>query len=116
LGMVCSTCFRPSKSNVWPAFGPPWKRAITSYCGAITSTTLPLPSSPHCAPSSTSIPPFMMGSGAQFRHGLADAGCDGEDRIEFGHDEQLVHAGGNARDHGIAARVARAGEHVDEDV
>ena len=35
---------------VWPALAPPWYRATMSTSGASRSTTLPLPSSPHCAP------------------------------------------------------------------
>ncbi len=45
-GMERSTNFWPSKMMVCPAFGPPAKRATTSYSGVNTSTTFPLPSSP----------------------------------------------------------------------
>src|SRR3954447_10888642 len=38
---------------VWPALLPPWKRTTTSACSARRSMTLPLPSSPHWAPTIT---------------------------------------------------------------
>src|SRR6476646_2116229 len=41
------------RTMVWPALFPPWKRATTSARSARRSTTLPLPSSPHCAPTTT---------------------------------------------------------------
>ena len=59
-GIERSTYFSPLNSSVWPAFGPPWKRVMTSYFGVRTSTTLPLPSSPHCNPNNTSTD-FMIG-------------------------------------------------------
>src|SRR5437867_8340822 len=54
-GMVCSTYFSRPTTTVWPALLPPWKRTTTSTCGVITSTTLPLPSSPHCVPTTTML-------------------------------------------------------------
>src|SRR5437867_4656592 len=54
-GMVCSTYFSRPTTTVWPALLPPWKRTTTSTCGVMTSTTLPLPSSPHCAPTTTTL-------------------------------------------------------------
>ena len=59
-GIERSTYFSPLNSSVWPALGPPWKRAITSYLGVRTSTTFPLPSSPHCKPRSTSTFPVIV--------------------------------------------------------
>ncbi len=53
-GMERRTYFCPSNSSVCPAFGPPWKRVTAAYRGVRTSTTLPLPSSPHCRPNRTS--------------------------------------------------------------
>src|SRR3954465_465607 len=38
---------------VWPALLPPWKRTITSAFSARRSVILPLPSSPHWAPTMT---------------------------------------------------------------
>src|SRR3954454_6005178 len=43
----------PSTTIVCPAFGPPWYRQTRSECCASRSTILPLPSSPHCAPTIT---------------------------------------------------------------
>src|SRR3954447_3157825 len=45
--------FSPSRTIVWPALLPPWKRTITSVRSASRSVTLPLPSSPHWAPTIT---------------------------------------------------------------
>src|SRR6476469_1990488 len=41
------------RTIVWPALLPPWKRTIASAGSASRSTTLPLPSSPHWAPTMT---------------------------------------------------------------
>src|SRR5690606_24745333 len=46
--------FLPSTTRVCPALLPPAKRATSSASAASTSTTLPLPSSPHCAPTTAS--------------------------------------------------------------
>src|SRR5882672_676604 len=54
-GIVCSTYFSRPTTTVWPALLPPWKRTTTFTCGVITSTTFPLPSSPHCAPTTTML-------------------------------------------------------------
>src|SRR3954462_12890949 len=43
----------PAWMIVWPALLPPWKRTTTSACSARRSMTLPLPSSPHWAPTIT---------------------------------------------------------------
>src|SRR4051794_33316780 len=45
--------FSPSRTIVWPALLPPWKRITRSARSAIRSVTLPLPSSPHWAPTIT---------------------------------------------------------------
>src|SRR5262245_51091841 len=54
-GIVCSTYFSRPTTTVCPALLPPEKRTTTFTCGVITSTTLPLPSSPHCAPITTML-------------------------------------------------------------
>src|SRR5215470_19054146 len=54
-GIVCSTYFSRPTTTVCPALLPPEKRTTTFTCGVITSTTLPLPSSPHCAPTITML-------------------------------------------------------------
>src|SRR3954467_8651714 len=45
--------FSPSRTIVCPALLPPWKRITRSAFSASRSVTLPLPSSPHCAPTMT---------------------------------------------------------------
>src|SRR4051812_32530645 len=42
-------------TRVWPALWPPWKRTTTSACSDSQSTILPLPSSPHWAPTTTTF-------------------------------------------------------------
>src|SRR5687768_18051448 len=54
---------------VWPALLPPWKRTTTSAFSAIRSTTLPLPSSPHWAPTMT-IPGTAVDYGGAVRRRL----------------------------------------------
>src|SRR5262245_23611741 len=45
----------PSMTRVWPALWPPWKRTTMSACSDSQSTILPLPSSPHCDPTTTTF-------------------------------------------------------------
>src|SRR5262245_18637269 len=54
-GIVCNTYFSRPTTTVCPALLPPEKRTTTFTCGVITSTTLPLPSSPHWAPITTML-------------------------------------------------------------
>src|SRR5215467_7734712 len=54
-GIECRTYFSRPTTTVWPALLPPAKRATTFTCGASMSTTLPLPSSPHCVPMTTML-------------------------------------------------------------
>src|SRR5436190_22566769 len=42
-------------TSVWPALWPPWKRTTMSACSDSQSTILPLPSSPHCEPTTTTF-------------------------------------------------------------
>src|SRR6185369_6939026 len=51
----CRTYFSRPTTTVCPALLPPAKRATTFTCGASMSTTLPLPSSPHCVPTTTML-------------------------------------------------------------
>src|SRR5690606_12157250 len=44
-----------SMTSVWPALWPPWKRTTTSARSESQSTILPLPSSPHCEPTTTTF-------------------------------------------------------------
>ena len=49
-GISDSTVLCPPMTSVWPALWPPWKRATAAARSVSRSTTLPLPSSPHCVP------------------------------------------------------------------
>src|SRR5216683_4401773 len=42
-------------TSVWPALWPPWKRTTTSARSESQSTILPLPSSPHWAPTTATL-------------------------------------------------------------
>src|SRR5581483_6289065 len=42
-------------TSVWPALWPPWKRTTMSARSESQSTILPLPSSPHCEPITTTF-------------------------------------------------------------
>src|SRR3984893_708132 len=52
-GMSDRMVLRPPMTSVWPALCPPWKRATAAARAVSRSTTLPLPSSPHCVPMMT---------------------------------------------------------------
>src|SRR5690242_17839706 len=54
-GISRSTVFLPAMTSVWPALCPPWKRTTPCACSVSQSTTLPLPSSPHCVPITTTF-------------------------------------------------------------
>src|SRR5258708_9786924 len=54
-GTRCSTVFTPPTTSVCPALAPPWKRTTTSAHEVKRSTTFPFPSSPHCAPTITTL-------------------------------------------------------------
>src|SRR3982750_2702038 len=69
LGIRWNFQVSPSRTIVWPALLPPWKRTTASACSASRSTTLPLPSSPHWAPTIT-----MPGIGCECRGLLGPAG------------------------------------------
>src|SRR5215471_15358666 len=43
-------------TSVCPALWPPWKRTTISARSDSQSTILPLPSSPHCDPTTTTLP------------------------------------------------------------
>src|ERR1700752_2729305 len=60
-GISESTVRRPPITSVWPALCPPWKRATAAARSVSRSTTLPLPSSPHCAPMTTTNFPTLEG-------------------------------------------------------
>src|SRR5512140_405643 len=62
-GMRWRTVFWPSTTSVCPALFPPWKRTTTSAFRVRRSTTFPFPSSPHCAPITTT---FAIVPGSSF--------------------------------------------------
>src|SRR5690606_19110845 len=57
-GIRCSTVLWPPITRVWPALWPPWKRATAPTSSVSRSTILPLPSSPHWAPNTTTDCPI----------------------------------------------------------
>ena len=54
-GIRCNTVFCPSITSVWPALCPPWKRTTALAWSVSKSTILPLPSSPHWVPMTTTV-------------------------------------------------------------
>src|SRR3989338_4547392 len=54
-GIRCNTVFLPPITSVWPALCPPWKRTTPCAWSVSQSTTLPLPSSPHWVPITTTF-------------------------------------------------------------
>src|SRR5213592_148464 len=73
-GIVCRTYFSRPATTVWPALLPPANRATTFTWGARMSTIFPLPSSPHCVPTTTMLgmahsPEEASGLRQDFRHG-----------------------------------------------
>src|SRR5579863_6590450 len=71
----------PSRTIVWPALLPPWKRTTASARSASRSVILPLPSSPHWAPTIT-----IPGMSAESTASIRDAACvRAEERQEFAH-------------------------------
>src|SRR2546426_964807 len=105
-GIVCSTYFSRPTTTVWPALLPPEKRTTTSTCGVMTSTTLPLPSSPHCAPITTMFLAMSCPS-----HSLEALGRIRED---LGHRQRALAAAAEIERQQLAGRRAwTAGdEHV----
>src|SRR6476620_7810196 len=63
-GIRCSFHSTSPLTIVCPALLPPWKRTIASARSASRSVTLPLPSSPHWAPTITS--PGIAGALCRF--------------------------------------------------
>ena len=60
LGIRCSAVFTPLITSVWPALWPPWKRTTPCAISVSQSTSLPLPSSPHWVPTTTTLRPFVF--------------------------------------------------------
>src|SRR5690349_4410720 len=59
LGIRCSAVFTPLMTKVWPALWPPWKRTTPCALSVSQSTSLPLPSSPHWVPTTTTFRPVV---------------------------------------------------------
>src|SRR5436190_23065672 len=87
LGMRCSAVFTPLITSVWPALWPPWKRTTPWAISVSQSTSLPLPSSPHWVPTTTTLRPFVfvmialrrkMVRGSEGAHGPAAGGVAGQ--------------------------------------
>src|SRR4051795_13194520 len=70
------------RTIVWPALLPPWKRMTASARSASRSTTLPFPSSPHWAPTTT-MPGIAVSSlgGAQVGQRPPPVGPEERQRI-----------------------------------
>src|SRR5208282_5730630 len=81
-GIRRSTVFLSPITSVWPALWPPWKRTTPWACSVSQSTTLPLPSSPHWVPITTTFlpmvlrPPVCCGSRSEPSRRAADEGCE----------------------------------------
>src|SRR5438445_7762471 len=56
-GIRCRAVLTPLITSVGPALSPPWKRTTACAWSVSQSTTLPLPSSPHCVPTTTTLWP-----------------------------------------------------------
>src|SRR6266581_638285 len=67
-GTRCSTVFLPPITSVCPALCPPWKRTTPWAWSVSQSTTLPLPSSPHWVPMTTTFLATVSAL-AQIAHG-----------------------------------------------
>src|SRR3569832_992690 len=60
LGIRCSAVFTPLITSVCPALWPPWKRTTPCAISVSQSTSLPLPSSPHWVPTTTTLRPLVF--------------------------------------------------------
>src|SRR3954452_17053111 len=60
LGIRCSAVFTPLITRVWPALWPPWNRTTPCAISVSQSTSLPLPSSPHWVPTTTTLRPVVL--------------------------------------------------------
>src|SRR5690606_2848118 len=76
LGIRCSAVFTPLMTSVCPALWPPWKRTTPCALSVSQSTSLPLPSSPHWVPTTTTLRPVVEG----FMLCLDCCGFGGRDR------------------------------------
>ena len=97
-------------TSVCPALCPPWKRAITSARSESQSTILPLPSSPHCAPTTTTLPmsgaPSPLPPAGLYRPEAPPAREKGSGR-RAGWAGGSVTAAARGRDHSATAAASR---------
>src|SRR5258706_11112475 len=75
-GMRCSTVFLLPMTSVWPALCPPWKRTTPCARSVSQSTILPLPSSPHWVPMTTTLRALIL----LFHHARDAAQINGKAR------------------------------------
>src|SRR5688500_11515942 len=78
-------------TSVWPALCPPWKRTTMSACSESQSTILPLPSSPHWEPTTTT---FAIVLAAPHVHAHAESQTG---RCTFGYRLKVAEARREAR-------------------
>src|SRR4051812_25476007 len=86
-GMRCSTVFFVPMTSVWPALWPPWKRTTPCARSVSQSTILPLPSSPHWVPMTTTLRALIC----LFDHARDAAQVDREPRRRPRAAERLAH-------------------------
>src|SRR3990167_3083929 len=60
LGIRCKAVLTPLMTKVWPALWPPWKRTTPCALSVSQSPSLPLPSSPHWVPTTTTFRPLVV--------------------------------------------------------
>src|SRR4051812_24123419 len=77
LGIRCSAVFTPLITSVWPALWPPWKRTTPWAISVSQSTSLPLPSSPHWVPTTTTLRPFVFVIDSLLRKKISLGGSEG---------------------------------------
>src|SRR5690349_18203451 len=66
-GISCRAVLTPLITSVCPALWPPWKRTTACAWSVSQSTTLPLPSSPHWVPTTTTLRPLAFIGCMSFR-------------------------------------------------
>src|SRR4051812_49924552 len=106
LGIRCSAVFTPLITSVWPALWPPWNRTTPCAISVSQSTSLPLPSSPHWVPTTTTLRPVVLFmTGIRKRKEMSEGAHDPPAvlRDQFAVAVELVHlvaVAGQDADHG----------------